>query len=128
MRWSPERQRQKWFQHTEDVWLDWIDRLPVGGFGRYPKDKWMAWSDAMIRIDDQEARAWRAAAKPGEIIRLLENCFTECEGDAKTIALASGCTVESIRSDPPANANDFAIKHLSGAYDVREAPAWSAAA
>ena len=47
--WSPERQRHKWFQHTEDVWLDWIDRLPVGGFGRYPKDKWMAWSDAMIR-------------------------------------------------------------------------------
>ena len=73
MGWSPERQRQKWFQHTEDVWLDWIDRLPVGDFGRYPKDKWMAWSDAMIRIDDQEARAWRAAAQPGGILRLLES-------------------------------------------------------
>ena len=51
MRWSPERQRQKWFHHTEDVWLHWIDRLLEGGFGRYTKDKWMAWSDAMIRID-----------------------------------------------------------------------------
>ena len=128
MRWSPERQRQKWFQHTEDVWLDWIDRLPVGGFGRYTKDKWMAWSDAMIRIYDQEARAWRAAAQPGYIIRLLENCFTEAEGDADAISSASGCTAESITADPPANANDFAIKHLAGAYAVREAPAWSAAA
>ena len=56
MRWSPERQRHKWLQHTEDVWLHWIDRLLEGGFGRYTKDKWMAWSDAMIRIDDQEAQ------------------------------------------------------------------------
>ena len=110
------------------MWLDWIDRLPVGGFGRYTKDKWMAWSDAMIRIHDQEARAWRAAAQSGELIRLLENCFTEAGGDADAIASASGCTAESITADPPANAKDFAIKYLAGAYAVREAPAWNAAA
>ena len=128
MRRSPERQRQKWFQHTEDVWLDWIDRLPVGGFGRYPKAKWMAWSDSMIRTDDQEAQTWGAAAQPGEMIRLLENCFTEAECDADAISSASGCSAESITADPPANAKDFAIKYLAGAFAVREAPAWSAAA
>ena len=108
--------------------MGWIDRLPEGGFGRFPRVTWMAWSDAMIRIDDQEARAWRAAGKPGEIIRLLENCFTEAGGDADAIASAIGCTSESITADPPANAKDFAIKYLAGAFAVREAPAWSAAA
>ena len=108
--------------------MGWIDRLPEGGFGRFPRVTWMAWSDAMIRIDDQEARARIDRLPEGELIRCCENCFTELEGDADAIALASGCTAESIRSDPPANANAFAIKYLAGAYDVREAPAWSAAA
>ena len=47
MGWTPECQRRRWFTHTTDEWLDWIDGLPAGGFGRYTKDQWMEWCGDM---------------------------------------------------------------------------------
>ena len=108
--------------------MDWIDRLLVGGFERYTKDTWMAWSDAMIRIDDEEAQTWAAqrgemygpsggAPVPGvrgDVLRRLETIFTATGGDATAIAAACpGCSAESITRNPPAGAADSAIMFLS---------------
>jgi len=129
MGWTPECQRLRWFQHTTDEWLAWIEGLPDGGFGRYTKDQWMEWWANMNlehgpsegARDGRMARmmainGWNGGTVRGEMIRALAKCFTDNGGDAAAIARACGCSAESLTVSPPASADDFANKFLDGTY------------
>ena len=121
MGWSPEGQRQRYLQHTADEWLVWIDGLPVGGYAMCTKNKWLEWCDNMNELHGAYTMT-RSGWQSTEALRNLARIFTETGGDAAAIAVLcrggweSLFSAESLAADPPANAEDFAIKFMAGAY------------
>ena len=54
-----------------------------------------------------------------EMVMSLVKLFTDNGGDAAAIAAACGCSTESLRGNPPADADDFAHMYLAGAFPPR---------